>query len=511
LLSYIDTRMSFSTERGQTMNTADYLLEAGSDQQAALITGRARCTYNDVRGVSARMVTELQNLGVGFGDRVGILGNNSLFWVASYLASFKIGAVAVPFAMTLTVEEFGAMVRFAGCKVVCVDRRTHHRYASAFPETCTPIFEDAIEGPGKQTWPAAALVDERRDAALMFTSGTTARPRAVRVTHKNIQANTDSIIQYLELTRDDRIMAILPFYYCFGTSLLHTHLRVGGSVAMSNTFVYPETVLDMMEATQCTGFAGVPSNYQTLLRNSTFPRRGLKSLHKVQQAGGKLQDILIKELIVAVPYGQVYVMYGQTEATARLSYLPPALLDTKLGSIGRGIPNTTLEVIGEAGEPVKPGEIGEIYAWGENICPGYWNDPEATAEKFVDGALRTTDLATVDEEGYIYVVDRKSDFIKSYGFRVSSQQIESCILELPEVVSAAVIGEPDLVRGEAIKAFVVLRAKSCLTSETIIAHCVHRLARHMVPSEVVFIDALPLNANGKVMKTELRKIGSCAG
>ena len=277
---------------------------------------------------------------------------------------------------------------------------------------------------------------------------------------------------------------------------------------LSNNFVYPETVLDLMEATACSGFAGVPSTYQTLLRNSTFPKRKVKSLRKVQQAGGKLQPVLIQELIAAVPYGEVFVMYGQTEATARLSYLPPAMLGAKLASIGRGIPGVTLRVMGEDGTVVKPGEVGEICAWGDNISPGYLDEPEASAEKFSDGALHTGDLATVDEDGYIYVVDRKADFIKSYGIRVSSQQIENCIVELPEVVTAAVIGEPDLVRGEAIKAFVVLRAGSQLTADDILAHCASRLANHMMPKEVAFIGQLPTNAHGKIMKTELRRLSA---
>ena len=257
----------------------------------------------------------------------------------------------------------------------------------------------------------------------MFTSGTTAKPRAVRITHRNIQANTSSIIEYLDLSADDRMLAILQFYYCFGASLLHTHLRVGGSLALANSFVYPEVVLDLMVAAECTGFAGVPSTYQTLLRNSTFPKRQIQSLRKVQQAGGKLQTVLIQELVQAVPNGQVYVMYGQTEATARLSYLPPELLKTKLGSIGRGIPGVTLRVMNESGTEINPGEVGEIYAWGDNVSPGYLDDPEASAQKFVDGVLHTGDLATVDEDGFIYVVDRKADFIKV--LRLPGQQPRS--------------------------------------------------------------------------------------
>ena len=254
----------------------------------------------------------------------------------------------------------------------------------------------------------------------------------------------------------------------------------------------------------------MPSTYQTLLRNSTFPRRELKSLRKVQQAGGKLQTVLIQELIDAVKHGEVFVMYGQTEATARLSFLPPSLLSTKLGSIGRGIPGVTLRVIGEDGHEVNPGDVGEIHAWGDSVSPGYLSEPEANAEKFVDGVLHTGDLATVDDDGFFFIVDRKADFIKTYGYRVSSQQIEDCIVELPDVVAAAVIGEPDLVRGESITAIVVLRPGAQVVPTDIVAHCVNRFAQYMVPKEVVFIDHLPMNAHGKIMKTSLRNVTSQA-
>ncbi len=490
------------------MNTADYLLEHGRDNDIAIISNKVEYTYADLRQASARLLAEMQARGIGPADRVAILGNNSLFWVAAYLATLKLGAVAVPFATTLTTDSVSAMQAFVNCKILLAEKRIQRRFAAAFPPELPTIFDDALQESGAAAWPAVADIDVRQDAALMFTSGTTAKPRAVRITHRNIQANTASIIEYLDLQRSDRMMAVLQFYYCFGTSLLHTHLRVGGSLVLSNNFVYPETVLDLMEATACTGFAGVPSTYQTLLRNSTFPKRKIKSLRKVQQAGGKLQPVLIEELINAVPFGHVFVMYGQTEATARLSYLPPALLETKLASIGRGIPGVTLRVIGDDGKEVKPGEVGEIYAWGDNISPGYLDEPEASAEKFVDGVLHTGDLATVDEDGFIFVVDRKADFIKTYGYRVSSQQIENCIVELPEVVTAAVIGEPDLVRGEAIKAFVVLRAGAQLTADDILAHCASRLASYMVPKDIAFIDQLPINAHGKIMKTELRKLSA---
>jgi acyl-CoA synthetase (AMP-forming)/AMP-acid ligase II len=485
------------------MNTADYLLMTGADQTTVVIADGASYSYADLRAACKRMVGELLDAGVRANDRVGILGNNSFAWIVAYLALLKIGALAVPIPHTATPPDVASMLTFVGCKIVCVDRRSVRRFTSAFTAVQTLVMDDVLAKAGTTAWPEASISDDA-DAVLMFTSGTTGKPRAVRVTPRNIQANTDAIIDYLQLTSAERILVVLPFCYCYGTSLLHTHLRAGGTLVLSNTFTYPETVLDLMEATQCTGFAGVPSTFQTLLRNSTFSKRELHSLRKIQQAGGKLPIVLIQELIAAAREADLYVMYGQTEATARLSYLPPDVTRSKMGSIGRGIPGVTLRVLNDAGAEVQPGEVGEIYAWGDSITPGYYNEPEATAMKFVAGALRTGDMATVDADGYIYITDRKSDFIKSYGHRVSSQQVEACVMELPDVIAAAAIGELDLTRGEAIKVFVTLHKGSTLAPADIIAHCVKTMAHHMVPSEVIVVDRLPLNAHGKVIKAELK-------
>jgi len=275
-------------------------------------------------------------------------------------------------------------------------------------------------------------------------------------------------------------------------------------MVLCNSFAFPETALDMLQKTNSTGFAGVPSTYQLLLRNTSFPKRELPSLRKVQQAGGKLPVVFIKELIAAIPQARIFVMYGQTEATARLSYLSPEILGEKIGSIGKGIPGVTLRVMNEEEMDVKPGEVGEIYAWGENISPGYLGNPEESGQKFLKGGLRTGDLATIDEDGYIYIVDRKADFIKVLGHRVSSQEVEAKILELTDVIAAAAIGVPDDLLGEAIRVFVVIRKNSPMTTGQIIEHCQLHLARHMIPKDVIKLDKLPTNAHGKLMKSALR-------
>lgn len=491
------------------MNTSDYLLQCTEASNEVLIEAGRSHSYADLRNAAALIVGRLKSLGLSRGDRVGILGPNSLFWVASYLAIMKAGLVAVPFSLMLTPDEAARNARFAGCKVVLVDRRQEKKFGEVLSAGSVLIFDDILEEEGVFTWPSTPEdFDPTADAALMFTSGTTATPKAVRVTHGNIQANTDSIIEYLGLRQDDCMMVILPFCYCFGTSLLHTHLRAGARLVLCNNFTFPEMALDMMEREACTGFAGVPSSFQLLLRISTFKSRSLPALRLIQQAGGKLQGILIQELAISKPQARIFVMYGQTEATARLSYLPPAELARKLGSVGRGIPGVELRVIGEDGFPVRSGEIGEIVARGQNISPGYFNDPAASAEKFRNGALYTGDLAMVDDDGFIYVVDRKDDFIKSWGYRISSQEIESCVLGIQDVVSASAVGVQDVEAGEAIHVFMTIRPGSPVTPELVMEHCGRELARHMVPRRISIIGSLPLNSNGKVVKSELRKIAA---
>ena len=328
------------------------------------------------------------------------------------------------------------------------------------------------------------------------------------VSHQNIECNTRDIISYLGLTSNDRVMVVLPFYYCFGASLLHSHLMAGGTVVLNNEFkLYPETVLQEMLQQECTGMAGVPSTYQLLLRKSRFPKLAFPALRWFQQAGGKLPNPHIAEILAAFPQIQYFLMYGQTEATARLSYLPPARLGDKLGSIGKGLPSTRLEVIQPDGRPVTPGsnEVGEIVAAGDNITSGYWNDPAETAKYFKNGKLHTGDIARVDTDGFIYIVERERELIKSGGNRVSAKEVEEVIAELPDVIEVAVLGTPHALLGEAIQAFMVVVPDAKITPMAVAAHCRNRLAAFKVPEEIFFLQDMPHHGSGKIAKTKLRE------
>ena len=488
-------------------NAADYLLERGADEAVAVVDGGRHHTYADLRLAAGRVAAGLADLDLPPGARVGVLGANSLFWAAAYLATIKLDLVAVPFSDRLTRDDVTRNARLVGLDAVCADRRLLRRFEGAFGADLPVLTDEVLAGPRAPHWPESAG-DPDRDAVLMFTSGSTATPRAVRVTHRNLRANTDSIVDYLGLRPDDRALVVLPFSYCYGASLLHTHLRVGARLVLCHSFVYPETAIELLDREGCTVLAGVPSSFQLLLRASTFATRPLPSLRLVQQAGGQLSPVLIEELRAAQPGARLFVMYGATEATARLSYLPPDRLDDKLGSVGRGIPGVELRVLDGEGRPVPPGERGEIYARGENISPGYLDDPEATAAKFTADGLRTGDVAVVDDEGFVFIVDRVDDFIKSWGHRISSHEVEACALRLDGLVSAAAVGVPDDEAGEAVALFVTLRPGAELTPDDVLAHMRAQLPKHMVPRSVLVLDALPLNVNGKTAKASLREMAS---
>jgi acyl-CoA synthetase (AMP-forming)/AMP-acid ligase II len=488
------------------VNISDILSNTGAADDVAVVDGQRHYTYADLRAAAARVAGSISALHLAPGSRVAILGPNSFFWVASYLAVMKLGMVAVPLSDKGTSAEVRRSISAVDCAAALVDRR-HLRHDPAAVDAVTVITDDVLDSNEAPYWPETTT-DSWSDAVLLFTSGTTGAPKAVRLTHRNIAANTESIISYLGLERTDRALVILPFFYCYGASLLHTHLRVGATLVLCNSFAFPETTAKLLEEQECTVFAGVPSSFQLMLRATSFAERPTPSLRIVQQAGGKLPTVMIEELLAAKPHAALFVMYGQTEATARLSYLPPAMLTEKLGSIGKGIPGVELRVLGPDLEPVQAGGKGEIYARGPSISPGYYGDPDGTSDKFTPHGLRTGDVAMVDEDGYIFIVDRRDDFIKSWGYRVSSQEVEAAALRMPQLVSAAAIGVPDDVAGEAITLFVTVAPGSEITTAAVAAACREVLPKHMLPKSIVVIDGMPLNASGKIAKTRLRDLAT---
>ena len=267
--------------------------------------------------------------------------------------------------------------------------------------------------------------------AILYTSGSTGLPRGATLRHRNLAANTRQILAYLHLTADDSVLSVLPFHYSFGNSLLLTHFAVGGRVVVDNRFAYPSAVVETLERSRVSGFSGVPSNYAILAAKTDFLRRGWPDLRYLTQAGGSMTPALTRRLLDELPpHIRLFVMYGQTEASARLSYVPPERLREKLGSIGIAIPGVTLTIRDEHGRECAPGEVGEVVAAGENLMQGYWNDPAETALVLKDDGLHTGDLGRKDDDGFIFLVDRIKNMIKVGANRVSPREIEDVIAEV---------------------------------------------------------------------------------
>jgi acyl-CoA synthetase (AMP-forming)/AMP-acid ligase II len=260
-----------------------------------------------------------------------------------------------------------------------------------------------------------------------------------------------------------------------------------------------------MQEKGATGFSGVPSTYAILLGKSAVRKMEFPALRYLTQAGGAMAPTLIREVMEVFNGKKLFVMYGATEASARLSYLPPEDLPRKVGSIGKPIPNVELRLIKDNGEEAGRDEVGEIVATGANIMQGYWNQPEETKAVLTAHGFHTGDLGRVDDEGFFYVVGRKRDMIKSAGNRVSAKEIEETILEHPNILETAVIGVPDQFIGEAICAYIVPKNGVPVPSEELIAYCKERLPEYKVPRSVIVRESLPKNASGKIMKEELRK------
>jgi acyl-CoA synthetase (AMP-forming)/AMP-acid ligase II len=490
-----------------TMNLAVSLLSVGCDDALAIIDGDVELSYRSLRDRVERAARVLAAVSADRRAPVAILSENSAFFIVSYLAVIRAGRAAVPLPVDLPAENAVHLIRDANIDTIVASPRHRARVTAwASGAGLTVLSEPELSvSTGSIDTPLADTTQPVDLAALMFTSGSMGRPKAVMVSHGNIACNTKDIVSYLELSSRDRALLVLPLCYCFGLSVLHAHLAVGASLVISNEFMYPEKVLRELEDRACTGLAGVPSTYQILLRKSRFAQSHFPSLRWLQQAGGRLPDTCIVEILDAFPKVRLYIMYGQTEATARLSYLPPERLRDKLGSIGKGLPSTRLEILKADGSPVSPGtnEIGEIIATGDNITSGYWNDPQETAKHFRGGRLHTGDLARVDADGFVYIVGRERDVIKCGGHRVAAREIEDAIAERHDVVEVAVVGVPHDILGEGIVAFVTLSTDD--GEPDLLAHCRRRLPPWRVPEAVVHLRSLPHNSSGKVARATLQR------
>jgi long-chain acyl-CoA synthetase len=482
------------------MNAFDYFFENTSTLEKPFLVGKEEISYKELYNSSHYLADWIKSR-VGENKHILLLAVNNLFFLKAYLAIIKSGNICIPLDPSIEPENYRYIYELTNPELIFLTREVEKKLSlnsdkSIFPDT----LPSSIMMNAKRETLNPGLFDRERCAEIIFTSGSTGKPKGVMVSHKNLIANTGSIVEYLDLTPDDRMLVVLPFYYCYGLSLLHTHLRVGGSIVFNNAFIFLGSIIKNLIDYKCTGFAGVPSHFQILLRKSdSFKQTDFPDLKYVTQAGGKLAPIFIDEFKEAHPEVKFIVMYGQTEATARLSWLPPELYEKKKGSMGKGIPGVELRVVNESGERIKPGETGEVVANGDNIMMGYFADDEGTKNTIRNRWLYTGDLGTVDEEGYIFLTARSKEIIKVRGKRISPKEIEAVILSLPEVIDCTIEGIEDEIEGELLKATIVLKkgSKGIITEETIKNHCGKHLALFKIPGVYELVEDLTISQQEK--------------
>lgn len=486
------------------MNVFDYLFSESKNQNKDFVHGvHEVVTYNDIYTHSLKLAYYLKT-SYGENNKIILLSQNSVFFIISYLGIMKSGNVCVPLNPEIEQDNLNYITSFTESKLSFVSEKVR----SGLVMSHEVIKETELDAIIKKnlSWNEIQQdndFDDKRTAEIIFTSGSTGEPKGVMLSHLNLKSNTSSIIEYLKLSSQDIAGIVLPFYYCYGLSVLHTHLKVGGSIVLINNFIMLGSVIDNLVKYKCTGFAGVPSHFQILLRKSpTFRNTEFNHLRYVTQAGGKLHNTFIEEFVSYFPNIDFIVMYGQTEATARLSYLPTLHLATKMGSIGKGIPGVTLKVLNSDDQPVAPGEIGELVAQGNNVMQGYFKNENDTKEVLKNGWLYTGDIAIVDEDGYIYLVARKKEIIKVGGNRVSPKEIEEVILTVPEVLDCTIVGVNDEILGEAIKAIIVLTGENNMLEvrEKILKKCSEKLSHYKIPKYMEFAEKLDVSSTGKKVR-----------
>ncbi|MBT8281086.1 MAG: AMP-binding protein [Muriicola sp.] len=485
------------------MNVFDYFFDSIENWEKPFIHNpKNPVSFNAIYQNSSKLASYLKKE-VGSQKNILLISPNSEYFITVYLAILKSGNVCVPLNQDTEPENLGYILEHTESKLIFSIGRLKIR--DRVNQEISVIEEQDVHGlfEGEKPLSPEGSFDGDLIAEIIFTSGSTGKPKGVMISHNNIRSNTASIIEYLNLTEDDRMCVVLPFFYCYGLSLLHTHLKVGGSIVLNNSFIFLGSVINDLKNHECTGFAGVPSHFQILLKKSdSFKTTQFPHLRYVTQAGGKLHSVFIQEFIDAFPAIEFFVMYGQTEATARLSYLPPARLREKTSSIGIPIPGVKIAIVDEGGKKLDVENEGELIARGENIMKGYYKDEIATGSTIKQGWLYTGDIAKKDQDGYLYITARKKEIIKVGGKRVSPKEIEEVILNSPEVVDCSITSIEDTLLGEAIKAIIVLKKGIDHTKmeEKIIQRCSKQLALYKIPKEFEFKEALALSATGKKIK-----------
>ena len=445
-------------------------------------------------------------------EPVVLLLPNSAEYIAAFFGVLLARGVVVPLpAKTETgllrqVSESTCAPRIITSSQVVRSRSDLHEYPA---ESLDLVERDGTE-PVAATSIECATADEL--AAIFFTAGSTGTPKGVMLSHGNLIANARAIGHYQSLRETDRPLCVLPFHHAFGNSVLQSHILAGAHLVLDGQTAFPETIMAALARHACTSLAGVPDLFRLLLDRSSIGQSPLPQLRHMAVAGGSLRHELALEVAGRIAPAEFFVMYGQTEATARLAYVPPERLDTLApGCIGQPVLEVTLEVVDAAGRPVSPGEIGELRARGPGIMRGYWRDKAATHERLRDGWLYTGDLASIDSEGWMFHRGRADALVKIAGFRVHPGDLEEFAVRRLSARQAVAVPYESPALGTRLALYIKSESPPAeMTISEIMARCRAELPRHLVPDLVELVDEFPLNHALKIDRPLLSRLAEQA-
>lgn len=494
--------------------------------KTALVCAGQRLTYAEIDSMANRLANAMIAEGLTRGDRVVIYLSNSVEAVTSIMATLKAGGVFVVANPDTKLEKLVHIVNDCNATILVGDSRKALLIQKVLLQTPTVRCTVYCGKPAAPTGGSAeqsldfaliqaAYPDARPPqtnidldlACLIYTSGTTGDAKGVMSDHSNVVFAVDSITAYLGNVPEDIVIDALPLSFDYGLYQLLMTFRFGGTLVLERSFAYPAQILCTIERERVTGFPCVPTMFAMLMQMDLTPY-DLSSLRYLTNTAAALPAEHVAEIRAKFPTATLFLMYGLTE-TKRTLYLPPAQLDIRPSSVGIPIPGTEAWVEDEAGNRLGAGQVGELVVRGRHVMRGYWRAPVASAQRFRPGPLPgervcyTGDRFRMDEEGYFYFVGRMDDIIKCRGEKVAPREVESVLYGLKGVVEAAVIGVPDPVLGEAIKAFIVSRDAQ-LSERAVLAHCRAHLEELKVPKFVEFRDELPKTESGKIKKTALQ-------
>jgi acyl-CoA ligase (AMP-forming) (exosortase A-associated) len=501
--------------------------------QEGLVHGRERLSYREVDRRVSGVGEGLRAAGMLRGERVGIYLDASIPQALSIFGVSRAGGVYVPINSLLFPDQVAHIARDCGMKGLITTREKLGSLSGVIKDIPSLDFlvlvgdGEAVDVPlavhefdamcaltPSPSWRDWGISKDL--AAILYTSGSTGKPKGVMLSHAQVMAGSSIVSAYLGITERDRILAVLPFSFDAGMNQLMTAWQQGGTLVLTN-FIFAREVVQTLHKERITGLAGVPTFWSLLAQpSSSLYKQPPRQLRYITNTGGAMPQPVLATLRELLPDTRVYLMYGLTEAF-RSTYLPPEELDRRPTSMGKAIPDTEILVVTEDGKPCKPGEVGELVHRGPTVSMGYWGQPELTAKVLRPHPLLPADLGDVervcysgdyvrmDEDGFLYFVGRRDTMIKTSGFRVSPTEVEEILFKTGLLKAAAVIGVPDEVLGQTIKAFVVGRDGGELNKEELRQFCAANMPRHMVPKTIEVLDDMPKTTSGKVDYPSLRR------